>query len=225
MTVTLHVWRVPARATAAALVASRVTAMRMRRRDDVRFAKVLGTASARFVPTATTLRRWAVLTCWASEPDPSVFGWWDGHADERAELSLQPLSVRGSWDGRTPFAATERTRWDGAVVAVTRATLRPAAASRFYRAVGPVARELRSMSGCRAAFGIGEAPLMRQGTVSVWESAEAMRAFAYRSPAHRHVVDVTPAQRWYREEMFARFALLHARGTLDGVTLDQAVAA
>src|SRR5947209_4316673 len=112
--VTLHVWRVRGRDVPAALVASRITARRLRRHRDVTFAKVLGTATDAFVPTAPTLQRWVALVCrqtaaLVSEP------WWDRHAVERASLTLRPLSSRGRWDGRDPFAvrhADEQT-WAG----------------------------------------------------------------------------------------------------------------
>jgi len=223
--VTLHVWRVPARDVAAAVAAGRLAGRRLRRRSDVRFAKVLGTASARFVPWAATPRRWAILTCWTASPDLTSFGWWDEHCDERAVLSLRTLSVRGTWDGCAPFVADAGARWDGRIVVLTRATLRPLAAVAFYRAVSPVARELRAAAGCRTAFGVGEAPLLRQGTISIWDSADAMSDFAYRSPQHRRVVDVTPSRGWYREELFARFALLHTEGVVDGTPLVSAEAA
>jgi len=218
--VTLHVWRVRGRDVPAALVASRITARRLRRHRDVTFAKVLGTATDAFVPTAPTLQRWVALVCrqtaaLVSEP------WWDRHAVERASLTLRPLSSRGRWDGRDPFAvrhADEQT-WAGPVLVLTRSTLRLGAMRRFYRAVPPVAAELRGTSGCRAAFGIGEAPVVRQGTVSIWDSAEAVKAFAYHSPHHAAVVAATPDQRWYAEELFARFAVVDASGTIDGTAV------
>src|SRR5207245_9901925 len=52
--VTLHVWQVRPRDVPAALVASRVTARRLHRHRDVSFAKVLGTATDAFLPTAVT---------------------------------------------------------------------------------------------------------------------------------------------------------------------------
>lgn len=217
--VTLQVWQVPMRDVAAAVVAAAVTARRLRRRRDVLFTKVLGTASARFVPAAATPRRWAVLTRWAGEPDPSPFAWWDGHADDTVRLSLRTLTARGSWDGRAPFVPDASSRWDGRLVALTRASLRPSRAVTFYRAVPAIACELRAAAGCRAAFGVGEAPVLRQGTVSVWESADAMRAFAHGSPRHAEAVRVTPRERWYAEEMFVTFALLHTEGSLDAPVL------
>jgi hypothetical protein len=223
--VTLHVWRVRRRDVPAALMTSRVTARRLRRHRDVSFAKVLGTATDAFVPTSPTLQRWVALVCRKSqEPvaEPLAFGqWWERHAVEKASLTLRPLCSRGRWDGRDPFVvgrAGEGT-WSGPVVVLTRSTLRLGAMRRFYRAVPPVAAELRATSGCRVAFGIGEAPVRRQGTMSVWDSAEAMKAFAYRSPQHAAVVAATPEQGWYAEELFTRFALLDATGTIDGTAV------
>ena len=226
--VTLHVWRVPASRVPAAVVASQLTVRRLRRRLDVTFAKVLGTATAEFLPYAVTPRRWAALTCWraapadapADAPTTDVTTWFDRHCDERASLSLRPVSTRGTWDGREPFGATgpEPDR-SGPVLVLTRSTLRLSRARRFYGAIPAVAAELRTAPGCRVAFGIGEAPVRRQGTVSIWTSAADLTQFAYRSPQHRAVIDATPGQRWYAEELFTRFAVLEATGSIDGVTL------
>jgi len=215
--VTLRVWQVRPRDVPGALLAGRLTVSRLRRRDDVTFAKVLGTATDAFLPTAATLHRWVALFCQRShQPVPEP--WWERHAVEQASLTLLPLSSRGRWDGHEPFVVPQPAQrtWSGPVVVLTRSTLRLRSLGRFYRAVPPVAAELRRTSGCRAAFGIGEAPIVRQGTVSVWESAEAMNAFAYRSPHHAAVVAATPAEQWYAEELFTRFALVDAVGTIDG---------
>jgi hypothetical protein len=217
--VTLQVWRVPARDMPAALVAGRLTVHHLRRRRDVTFAKMLGTSTARFTVSAATPRRWAALTCWRDGADPDAARWWNRHADEQATLSLRPLSTRGTWDGHAPFVTCgDPGGWSGPVVVLTRSTLRVRRAIRFYRAVPPVAAELTQADGCRAAFGIGEAPALRQGTVSIWDSQEAMTRFAYESPRHRAVVAATPAEQWYAEELFTRFALLDSSGTIDGRT-------
>jgi len=215
--ITLRVWEVRPRDVPAALLAGRLTARRLRRRDDVTFAKVLGTATDAFLPTAATLHRWAALFCQRGH-QPVREPWWEHHAVQQASMTLRPLSSRGRWDGHEPFtvAPPPEQKWSGPVVVLTRSTLRLRSVGRFYRAVPPVAAELRRTGGCRTAFGIGERPMVRQGTVSVWESADAMQAFAYRSPQHAAVVAATPDEQWYAEEMFTRFALLDASGTIDG---------
>ena len=223
--VTLHVWRVPPQLMPAALVASQVTRRRLRSRPDVSFAKVLGTASAAFLPTALTPRRWAALTSWRHAPAPLVT-WFDRHAVERASLSLRPLSSRGGWDGPDPFAPTGDATSDvlcddddTPVLVLTRSTLRLSRAARFYRAIPPIAAELREATGCRIAFGIGEAPVRRQGTVSLWTSSGAMAAFAHAAPHHRAAIQATPREGWYAEELFTRFAVVDASGSIDGVAL------
>ena len=66
------------------------------------------------------------------------------------------------------------------------------------------------------SFGIGEVPLYRQATFSVWESVEDMKAFAYQSAEHREVIQKTRDENWYSEELFARFKLIASFGTLKG---------
>ena len=47
--------------------------------------------------------------------------------------------------------------------------------------------DLATRPGLRFAVGVGEAPVGLQGTVSVWESARALRGFAYGGAAHQAV--------------------------------------
>ena len=62
-------------------------------------------------------------------------------------------------------------------------------------------------------MGIGEAPVGLQGTFSVWEGAAALVDFAHRRAAHVEVVGRTARERWYAEELFARFEVLDVQGT------------
>ena len=71
--------------------------------------------------------------------------------------------------------------------------------------------------GLRLSVAIGEAPVGLLGTFSVWQDQSALEAFAYRGDAHRQVVRRTPGERWYAEELFARFEVLGAEGTVGGI--------
>ena len=199
MPVTLHVWRVPRRAVGPALLRMAFT---RRARPGVRFAKFLGTASG-FGPGDGDLTRYAAVTV---SDDPVEWPGWDRLAVARARVDLSLLGSHGRWSGREPFGPPGE-RWDGMVLALTRARLRPAKALTFWRAISPVARELDGAPGLLASFGIGEAPIGWQGTVSVWREAADLTRFAYRQPEHRAVIARTPAERWYAEELFARFAV------------------
>ncbi|WP_239143401.1 monooxygenase [Actinoplanes philippinensis] len=176
---------------------------------NVTFGKFLGTGTGTtFGPGDTDLTRWAAITV---SDAPVSFPRWDAIADGNARIDLEPLVSRGEWSGRSPFRSTGR-RTDGMVVALTRARLRPAKALRFWRAIPAVAREVADAPGLLARFGVGEAPIGWQGTVSVWRSTADLTAFAYRQPEHRAVIARTPADGWYAEELFARFAVRDLTG-------------
>jgi hypothetical protein len=241
MPVTLHVWRVPRRRVAAAMLR-----MAFRRTPPgVRFAKFLGTGKGvTFGPRDADLTRYAVLTV---SDSPVEFPAWDRLAVQRARIDLIPLRSRGTWSGRTPFEipqnndknvrassspnpneagtgvayryAEQRSgegvhpgAGSGVVLALTWARLRLTRAAIFWRAIPPVARELAGAPGLLASFGVGEAPIGWQGTVSVWRDAADLTRFAYRQPEHRAVIARTSAANWYAEELFARFAVESIQG-------------
>jgi hypothetical protein len=190
---------------------------RVRRAPGVRFAKLLGTARG-FGPLRADPTRWAALTVAEATP---TFPRWDRIAVGRCRLDLHPLSSRGTWAGRAPFdpgpdnavaPGPDNAVAPGPVLALTRARLRPAKALTFWRDIGAVADGLAGSPGLLAAFGIGEAPLGWQGTVSVWRTAPDLLGFAYRHPEHRRAIARTAAVDWYAEELFARFAVVDVRG-------------
>jgi hypothetical protein len=221
MPVTLHVWRVPPRRVPAAMVRLGL----VRRPSGVRFAKFLGTGTGiSFGPGDADLTRYAAVT--VSEREVR-FPAWDRAAVLSARVELEPLTSRGRWSGVEPFGpepvaggdrdrverfGNVRKRPPGMVLALTRARLKPAKALTFWRAVPPVAAELAAAPGLLARFGVGEAPIGWQGTVSVWRDATDLTRFAYRQPEHRAVITRTPVDRWYAEELFARFAVLGIEG-------------
>jgi len=209
---------------------------RLARTDGVSFAKLLGTGrDLRFGPADGDPTRWAALIAWADPAaaagfDASPVGRaWAAHATAGCRLDLRPVRSRGRWAGREPFATpagqdhtdqdhtgqdlpADRPPSSTSMLVLTRARLRPSRAVRFWRTIPGVGADLPGTPGLVAAFGIGEAPLGWQGTVSVWRSATDLTAFAYRRPGHRAVVAATPGARWYAEELFARFAVLGVSG-------------
>ncbi len=133
---------------------------------------------------------------------------------------MRPLASRGTWVGRTPFGDPQPHPWDGPVAALTRARIRPSRWRAFWSSVPPVSGDLRAVEGLRLALGIGEAPVGLQGTFSLWESGAALTEFAHRRPAHVEVMRRTREMQWYAEELFARFALVEARGRYDGRSVE-----
>lgn len=238
--VSLTVWGIRPHRIPAALARMAMDRRALPTTPGLRFGKLLGTGSGRtFTIRDADPLHWAVLTVWDDEDAANRFAGgsvnrrWDRLSEERLDVRMIPLSSRGRWAGREPFdvdafaqhaVSTEPagpgdqtpSRSEPTVAAITRARLRPLRAASFWRAIPPVSADLATVDGLALAIGVGEAPIGVQGTFSIWRSAEALNSFAYRRPAHLDVVRRTVQERWYAEELFARFAVRSISGTLTG---------
>jgi hypothetical protein len=227
---TFDLWRVPTRHVPGALARQLLDRRHLRRAPGLRFAKLLGTGRGRtFTPRDADLHRWALFAVWDSaeaacaftqaSPQPHA---WASLAEEHWRAELRPIASRGRWSRRDPFPALPppapgtTAAPTSPVAAITRARLTARHTATFWRAVPPVAADLARAPGLRLALGIGEAPVGLQGTFSLWDDAAALRAFAYRRPAHLAAVERTATVGWYAEELFARFAVVGSTGTIDG---------
>jgi len=183
------------------------------------FSRVLGTGRGSDTGPSADLRRTALFAVWDAEDDLDRFltatprAW--AQAAERYDLRLRGIAGHGTWRGAAVLAGLERGDHRGPIALMTRADVRPSAWRRF-RAAGPaVSAELQGAPGLLAVAGVGELPVGRLGTFSLWSGIDALTAFA-RSPRHAAVVQRTRAERWYGEELFARFEPFGASGTWDG---------
>ena len=211
--VTLHVWRMPTRALPQVIARMATDRARLRRHPGVRFAKLLGTGTGTgFGPGDVDATRWAALLVHEKDETPRTIESWTNLSETHARLDLAPIASRGTWSGRRPFEASTPARTDGMVLALTRARLKPSRAATFWRAIPPVAASLRDAPGLLARFGVGEAPIGWQGTVTVWRSTTDLVGFAYRQPEHRAAIARTAQVGWYAEELFARFAICGIMG-------------
>jgi heme-degrading monooxygenase HmoA len=207
------------------------------RTPGLRFWKLLGTGRGETMTLGADLRRWALFAVWEDEAALDAFlegsevpARWRALDAETFHVRLTPLRSHGSWGGSDPLAqapgagpvapagepSSGHAPHDGPVAILTRARIRAARLRAFYGAILPPATELLGSPGRLASVGVGEWPVARQATFSLWRSLADAQAYAYRSPAHAEVVRRTRAEDWYAEELFARFAPYAQQGTWDG---------
>ena len=139
--------------------------------------------------------------------------WRAKHAEESWTVFLTPTSARGKWAGVEPPSSPATSPPGPAFAALTRATVKRAGGAAL---LGPGARHLdRDRRRHRTSLfkiGIGEVPLLHQVTFSIWPSEKAMAAFARTGP-HGDVIKAVREEGWFKEELYARFAVHSDMGT------------
>ncbi len=195
------------------------------RTAGLRFWRLLGTGRGNAMSLGADLRRWAMFAVWQDDAAldrflarSSVPAEWRAHGQETWMVRLGYAGGHGQWGGRDPFEGmTAQALAPGQTVAVlTRAAISPRRLARFYRAVPQVDRALGEADGCVRAVGIGEWPLARQATFSLWRDTSAVRGFAYAGGTHAAVIARTRTEGWFSEECFARFVPYASDGSWDG---------
>jgi hypothetical protein len=212
-----YFWRVKPVSIPFALLAMAVDRFTLSHSKNVGFYKSLGTGKGEtFTPADANTLRWGLIAQvhdLESFDQSLVVQRWRKNSVNEFRAVLEPISSHGKWAGKEPFVATAKD-WTGPVAAITRARIKWHQNFRFWSSVPPVTMSLKSAPGLISAIGIGEAPIGLQGTFSLWESAAAIREFAYKGAAHQKAIADTATYNWYSEELFARFAVKDVRGSI-----------
>ena len=213
-----YFWTITPSRVPFAVVAMAMDRFVLRRSKNVGFFKSLGTGKGEtFTPSDANALRWGLIVEVQdidSFDQSFVVKQWRKNSASEFRALLEPISSHGQWAKQEPFIATAKD-WNGPVAAITRARIKWHQNFRFWSSVPPVTMSLKSAPGLISAIGIGEAPIGLQGTFSLWESAEAIKNFAYKGAAHQKAIADTSAFNWYSEELFARFAVREIRGSLE----------
>lgn len=202
-----------------ALVFDRV---RYRQTAGLQFLRVLGTGKGSSTAPSTEYGRTALFCVFSDEQSADAHIARVGSRRGLAEswhVKLRGAGGHGSWQGEQ----IPRMMHDGGtqpalgpVAFITRANIRARSWRAFSRDAAVIDKELHQSDGLLAVVGVGEAPILRLGTFSVWRDIAAMNDFAQRQPEHDRVVARTRTERWYGEEMFARFTPYGSTGSWDG---------
>jgi heme-degrading monooxygenase HmoA len=191
----------------------------LRQVPGLRFSRLLGTGRGADTGPSADLLRTGLFAVWESAAAFEDFlaapmSAWE-QAAERYDVRLRGLGGHGSWRGVDVLSGLEPGDESGPIAVVTRADIRPHAWRRFAAIAPAISAELAAAPGLLAVAGVGELPVGRLGTFSLWSDTAAMRAFAA-SPRHAEVARRTREEGWFGEELFARFEPFGSSGSWDG---------
>ena len=238
MTTTLTIIRYPKRYIFFALLAMMIHRFPLWLNGNIVFFKLMGSGKNGSFDKNPDWQQWAILSVTKSRfkaiqlknfPEEIIHQkllgsfirkWLAFFKCQTITYILTPIEGHGRWDGKTVFGdLPAKTDYEGRIAVLTRATIRITKLSSFWSNVGPVAAQMQGAEGLVTSYGIGEIPFIKQATFSIWDSKEAMKSFAYQMQAHKNVVQQTRKQNWYSEEMFVRFIINGAIGSINGINL------
>lgn len=200
----------------------------LRRESRILFHKLCGSGTGEGFTPRPNWGVWAILAVWPDEAtardrtaNSPVWQAWRGKARESWTVFLDPISARGAWAGVNPFlpdspAKAAISPATGPIAALTRATVKPARALRFWNRVPSISATIGSDPDVVFKIGIGELPLLHQVTFSIWPDAASMARFARGDGPHGRAIAAVREGQWFNEELYARFRLLGSTGTWNG---------
>lgn len=188
------------------------------------FFKLLGSGQGKGFSLKPNFRRYGLFCTWENEAAADAFlqnsdlmQEYQQHTDETWTIKLLPYQSHGQWDKKEPFTpALSKKYTDGPVAVLTRASINLRRLPNFIRFGLRTSAALDEAEGLLCSIGLGELPFIRQATFSVWESMDAMKQYAYKDPQHQEVMRRTRSEKWYSEELFARFKPVSSKGTWNG---------
>jgi len=195
------------------------------RLKDLQFHKLMGSGTRDgFFPVPNT-HVYSIMTVWPSLgvarehiQNAAIFRRYRDHAVEDYTIYLSGSQCRGQWAGQSPFMPErpEDVRADNDYVAIlTRASVKAQHALSFWRQVPGISTDIEKQDRLLFKIGVGEVPWLHQVTFTVWDDVQAMEAFAYKG-FHGAAIEEVRRGGWFKEELFARFHVLHAEGVWEG---------
>jgi hypothetical protein len=133
-------------------------------------------------------------------------------------LRLAPLRAYGSWPGLPESVPAQRNvDHEGPVAVVTMGRLMPSQAIRFLRASAKAEGSVLNAPGLIWATGFARPPRF-VATCSLWESTQALAAYAYgrSDPGHPDAIAAGEAKPFHSQQVFIRFRPYDSHGELDG---------
>jgi spheroidene monooxygenase len=184
------------------------------------FYKLCGSGTGEGFTPRPNWSVWGILSTWDSAESAhkalqtGVFARWQARAAEHWTVHLEPFSARGRWSGLEPFQP-QGTAGEGPLAALTRASLKPSRAARFWARVPDISLGVGANTDVLFKIGIGEVPLLHQVTFSIWPDVARMNAFARTGP-HAAAIRAVRDEGWFSEDLYARFRVVGSEGSWSG---------
>jgi len=187
--------------------------------DGLKFYKLLGSGQDGFKPQPD----WSVyglLQVWENEDKAKAFlkqsrlvEKFQKHSHRFSVLYLKSIKAHGLWSGTEPFNKSQTlSSTPKAVAIITRASIKTSQLLRFWKYVPETQRAIQNAKGLLYTKGMGEFPIWEMATLSVWDSMENAKAYAYSTDAHAKAIKMTREYNWYKEELFSRFEVYKTEG-------------
>lgn len=178
----------------------------------LQFIKFLGSGAINGFSILPDFSTYALLAVWENEAAADLFFSnhrlikdYLNHSHHSKTHFLQNTMSHGQWNKKNPFTAVQPFNPNAPVAVLTRATIKKRSLWAFWRQVPSASVAVENTPGLRFAIGVGEAPLIHQATFSIWDSGTQMMSYAYTGNPHKGIIKETRTQKWYKEELFARF--------------------
>jgi spheroidene monooxygenase len=187
------------------------------------FWKLCGSGAGEGFDLKPNINVFAILATWTdletaktAHATHSLFARYRKRAAESWTVYLNTDSVRGAWSGQEPFTASQAPQ-TGPLAVLTRASVKPRTMARFWGRVPNISNVIGQDPNVLFKIGIGDVPWLQQVTFSIWPDAARMANFARTGP-HAEAIRAVRDEGWFREELYARFTLLHDEGTWGGTS-------
>lgn len=196
---------------------------KLQQKEGLRFFKLMGTGGGNGFSLWPDFATYAFLGVWDNQQiaddflsQNEIFQSYYQKSFSYRTIKMLSVKSHGLWSGQNPFHEHEPPKIDPElpVAVITRATLRPTRLLNFWKSVPAASAAIEKAKGVLYFKGIGEWPFVQQATLSLWDSFEAVKQFAYKDPSHTKIIKKTRRQKWYSEDLFARFQVLSDTGFL-----------
>jgi heme-degrading monooxygenase HmoA len=178
--------------------------------NGLKFIKLLGTGSKDGFSIIPDFSSYVIITSWKNDDfrkkfidENELFNEITKKSSKRIEIKIDPYNYIGSWNGIIPFKNKSSYK-EGKIFVLTRARVKLNKLINFLISTSSAAKSINSKEGAEYYKGIGELPIIEQATISIWESEQSMKDYAYSDKRHLKIINKARKNKWYSEELFVR---------------------